>query len=160
MARDKKYRTAGLGHSLMRKMRKNQPRLSKLWSCQRLGKLVIGDETCKLKPGKRAYGTILQPTAADEPIVRTITARQAQGNNAYYVNSRQGAEQELRDEEQIREGSDGGDLLDITEEDIERLEGKGATAINPNEIEKLQGDERKNDWSTSGRAGLIAQERG
>ena len=41
------------------------------------------------------------------------------------------------DEVQSREATDSGYLLDITAEDIERLEGKGATAINPSDTVRM-----------------------
>ena len=57
-------------------------------------------------------------------------------------------ERERTDEDQSRETVDGGYLLDITEEDLERLEGKGATAINPSGIERMVGEERAS-WNVS-----------
>ena len=60
----------------------------------------------------------------------------------YHANSWQGAEQELRDEVQSREENDAGYLFDITPEDIERLEGKGATTINASDIERMAGEEQ------------------
>ena len=60
----------------------------------------------------------------------------------YYANSWEGVERELMDEVQSREVTDSGYLLDITAEDIERLEGKGATAINLSDIERMTGKEK------------------
>ena len=46
------------------------------------------------------------------------------------------------DEVQSREDDNGGYVLDITPDDIEALEGKGATTINASDIEKMVGEEK------------------
>ena len=107
------------------------------------GRVTIEEEGA-IQPKKRLNGTILQPSTPGEPVVGTITSIPAKDKHVYYVHSWQGAEQEPMDEVQSRETTDSGYLLDITAEDIERLEGKGATAINPSDIERMTGEERAN----------------
>ena len=74
----------------------------------------------------------------------TITSKPSQEKQWYHINAWQCAEQELRDEVQSREETEAGYLLDITREDIGRLDGKGVTAINPSEIERMTGEEMSN----------------
>ncbi len=98
-----------------------------------------------LKPGIRGshapLGTMAETPEAPEEEGHNVRGVAAVGW-MYYVNSRDGAEQELQDEVQSREGVGQEYSSEVASEDIERLEGEGPTASKPNDIENMVGGER------------------
>ena len=98
------------------------------------------DLKTRVGPYRRCF-VYTHPSMPGEPVVGTLTSATKKEATAYYVQSWEGAEEELREETRSRENADGF-LFEITQEDIERLERKGATAMNPSEIEHMTSEER------------------